>query len=242
MVGFTTRMLMDFPSQYTGLGPIRKPLVLEWRVVVQRINLNSKSHCDFLEPEPLQSHAIRDARAQRGPVRRFIPNRGPGPFGSVGDRYKQTRRQMAISIEDLPEVAKDVWVAWQVQDAGFTRHDVPASSTVSDCIPTRSLEGVVDRRMDWTVVPSLERTLNQGLAHLSKEMAVRKIQQFLKRQIADRDAEFIGRVEQQVGDSPRVEGWRIGQPGRRTCTRHHTGYSTPRKLQAERALLFQAPP
>ncbi len=210
MVGFTTRMLVDHPSHYTGSGPIRKPLVLEWRVVVQRINLNTKSHCDFLEPEPLQGHAIRDARAQRSPVRRFIPNRRPGSFGSVGDRHKQTRRQMPISIEDLPEVAENVWIAWQVQDAGFTRHDVPASSTVSDCLPTRSLEGVVDRRMDWTVIPSLERTLNQGLAHLSKEVAVRKIQQFLKRQIADRDAEFIGAVEQQVGDSPRVEGWRIG--------------------------------
>jgi hypothetical protein len=87
--------------------------------------------------------------------------------------------------------------------------------------------------MDWTVIPSLERTLNQGLAHLSKEVAVRKIQQFLKRQIADRDAEFIGGVEQQVGDSPRVEGWRIGHqrfpPSMIAVTRRWPGWYFERR-------------
>ncbi len=102
---------------------------------------------------------------------------------------------MTVRVEDLPKVSKNIWVAWQVQDAGFTGHNVSASRTVQDWFPTRGLEGVIDGRVDRTVVPSLERPLNQGLTYLSQKMAVRKIQQFLERQIADGDAELIGGVE-----------------------------------------------
>ena len=57
--------------------------------------------------------------------------------------------------------------------------------------------------MDWAIVPSLEMTGDQGLPCACEELAVREIEEFLKRQIGY--GNVTGGVKDEIGDTPAID-------------------------------------
>ena len=79
-------------------------------------------------------------------------------------------------------------------------------------------EGLIDCRVNRSICPGLEATLNQRKILLDKEVRMAKVEQLLERKIANTNSFLSREVEEKVGDCTWVIGWLED-----SCVRIETG-------------------